>query len=57
MNNRLFRASGPAGDVAVIADFLIHAAHIMWPRRQTRRLIDLYCAYSGDTAIRERIPV
>ena len=46
------------GDPAFeIADFLVHAAHIEWPHRQARRLVDLYCARSDDTAIRERIAV
>lgn len=46
------------GDPAFeIADFLAHAAHVTWPRRQTRILVDLYCALSGDATIRERIPV
>lgn len=46
------------GDPAFeIADFLVHAAHIAWPRRQTRRLVDHYCAHSGDAAIRDRIPI
>ena len=46
------------GDPAFeIADFLVHAAHISWPLRQTSRLVDLYCAHSKDTAIRERIAV
>ena len=46
------------GDPAFeIADFLVHAAHLTWPRRQARRLVDLYCAHNNDTAIRERIAV
>ncbi len=46
------------GDPAFeIADFLVHAAHITWPRRQTRLLVDRYCPHSDDTAIRDRIPV
>jgi len=46
------------GDPAFeIADLLVHAAHVNWPRRQTRLLVDLYCAHSGDTTIRVRIPV
>ena len=46
------------GDPAFeIADFLVHAAHVTWPHRRTRLLVDLYCANSGDTTIRERIPV
>ena len=46
------------GDPAFeIADFLVHAAHITWPRRYKRLLVDLYCAHSGDATLRERIPV
>jgi len=46
------------GDAAFeIADFLVHAAHITWPLRQTSRLLDLYCAHSKETAIRSRIAV
>ena len=46
------------GDPAFeLADFLVHANHIAWPRRQTRRLVDLYSDQSSDTAIRERIAV
>ena len=46
------------GDPAFeIADLLVHAAHVNWPRRQTRLLVDLYCTHSGDATIRERIPV
>ena len=46
------------GDPAFeIADFLAHAAHVTWPRRQKSLLVNLYCARSGDTTIRERIPV
>ncbi len=44
------------GDPAFeIADFLVHAAHIEWPRQQTRRLVDLYSASSSDPTITQRI--
>ncbi len=46
------------GDPAFeIADFLVHAAHLTWPLRHRRKLADLYCAHSNDTAIRSRIAV
>ncbi len=46
------------GDPAFeIADFLVHAAHSPWSRRQTCRLADLYGARASDTAIRSRIAV
>ena len=46
------------GDPAFeLADLIVHAAHVNWPRRQTRFLVDLYCAHSNDATIRERIPV
>ncbi len=46
------------GDPAFeIADFLVHAAHIEWPRQQTRRLVDLYSASSSDPTITQRIAV
>ncbi len=46
------------GDPAFeIADFLVHAAHSDWPRRQTHRLVDLYRLSSSDSTIQQRIAV
>lgn len=46
------------GDPAFeIAEFLVHAAHSSWPRRQTRRLLDIYNVGSSESAISERIAV